>query len=141
MPIRRELRHLYTGPAWRAIRERILERAKNCCEQCGAPDRVSVLRVRGAWRNPATRTWRDKDAIVQDWDPMFEQVSPRTVVIVLTIAHLDNNPYHNADDNLAALCQWCHLHHDVALHQANARATRQARKDAARPLLRVLEVA
>lgn len=41
-----------------------------------------------------------------------------------------------ADANLRALCQWCHLHHDAGLHIEHARATRQTRKDAARPLLR-----
>lgn len=55
--------------------------------------------------------------------------------IVLTIAHLDHQPEHCSPVNLRALCQRCHLAHDLHLHMANAARTRAARKDAARPLL------
>lgn len=51
--------------------------------------------------------------------------------IVLTIAHLNHNPADNRPENLAALCQRCHLNHDKEQH----RETRKARKDAQRPLL------
>lgn len=34
MPIKPELRHLYPKN-WKEIRQRILERAHNCCEFCG----------------------------------------------------------------------------------------------------------
>lgn len=44
--------------------------------------------------------------------------------VVLTIAHLDHDTTNNADDNLAALCQRCHLSHDAKFHASNARATR-----------------
>jgi len=38
---------------------------------------------------------------------------PRTgSLVVLTVAHLDHDPTHSTDDNLAALCQACHLEHD-----------------------------
>jgi hypothetical protein len=60
--------------------------------------------------------------------------------VVLTIAHLNHDPSDNRDENLAALCQWCHNHHDVDFRQANARETRMTRKDSGRPLL-VMEVA
>jgi len=52
------------------------------------------------------------------------------VRIVLTVAHLDQNPSNNAALNLRALCQRCHLAHDRAQHVASARATRRARKAA-----------
>jgi len=32
--------------------------------------------------------------------------------VVLTVAHLDRNPANNAESNLAALCQRCHLNYD-----------------------------
>jgi len=40
-------------------------------------------------------------------------------------------PGDDRDENLKAYCQWCHLNYDREHH----RATRAARKDAARPLL------
>jgi 5-methylcytosine-specific restriction endonuclease McrA len=51
------------------------------------------------------------------------------------VAHLDQNPANNADDNLAYLCRGCHLKFDARFHAAAARHTRQVRKDRARPLL------
>lgn len=42
---------------------------------------------------------------------------PSTIVI-LTTAHLDQNPENNDDANLAALCQACHLGHDRHQHAA-----------------------
>jgi len=50
-------------------------------------------------------------------------------VVVLTVAHLDDaNPANCADDNLAALCQRCHLAFDRAQHLRNAARTRRAKK-------------
>src|SRR6266851_3970632 len=36
MPIRKDLRHFYTGPDWKAAREACRDRAGDRCEQCGA---------------------------------------------------------------------------------------------------------
>lgn len=137
MPIRPEHRHHYAGVAWRAIRERILARAANCCEQCGVPNADVFFRAGQYWRDPRTGIWREYRVGpgLADWLVPPQAGFPHLVKIVLTIAHLDHDPSNNADENLRALCQGCHLRHDVEQHQANARATRQARKDAARPLL------
>lgn len=169
MPIRPELRHHYRGPAWRAIRERILARAENRCEHCGVPNHKQAWRMCGWWTpstfeaNAWASGWRlnlplgrhevngaaietlpgDIQLIHLPWRhagvpehlACFPAGGHRLVYIVLTIAHLDHNPENNADANLAALCQWCHFRHDSALHAFNARNTRQARKDRARPLL------
>ena len=48
--------------------------------------------------------------------------------VVLTVAHLDQNPKNNHLDNLAALCQRCHLAHDRDHHLRAAKATRYAKK-------------
>lgn len=42
-------------------------------------------------------------------------------VVVLTVAHLDHDTTHNDEDNLAALCQRCHLGHDAGLHARHRR--------------------
>jgi hypothetical protein len=39
--------------------------------------------------------------------------------VVLTVAHIDRNKHNNRFHNLAALCQKCHLHHDLQQHIAN----------------------
>lgn len=39
--------------------------------------------------------------------------------VVLTVAHLDHDKDNNKFDNLAALCQRCHLYHDRWQHAAN----------------------
>src|ERR1700754_4559108 len=73
--------------------------------------------------------------------PHFEHfpVPTRWAGIVLTIAHLNHVAGDDRDENLQALCQYCHLTNDAMQHARNARRTRQVRKDAARPLLQLLE--
>ncbi len=126
MPIRRELRKFY-GAAWRETRARILQRAGNKCEQCGVPDRAFVGRVNGAWFDER-RGWIDHYG-----HPITGAHRPRdrAVWIILTVAHLNHTPGDDRDENLAALCQWCHLNYDKLHHKE----TRSARKDARRPLL------
>ena len=51
--------------------------------------------------------------------------------VVLTVAHLDDNPMNNRPENLAALCQRCHLAYDAPVHAKHARETWR-RKRAAR---------
>lgn len=63
----------------------------------------------------AVRTWRAAGGIK----------------VVLGVAHLNHTPGDDRDENLKALCQWCHLNYDKIHH----RETRAARKDKARPLL------
>jgi hypothetical protein len=107
MPFKRE-----RYPAnWKAISERIrFERAGNKCEWCGA-----------------------------------ENYQPHPITgskVVLTVAHLgtphaDGTPgdKHDKqdvrDENLAALCQRCHLLYDIDEHIANAKVTRATKKRAA----------
>lgn len=52
----------------------------------------------------------------------------KTIRIVLTIAHLDHDTNNNHYDNLAALCQRCHLRYDLEHHQTNAKATRDRKR-------------
>jgi len=39
--------------------------------------------------------------------------------VVLTVAHMDHDKSNNADGNLKALCQRCHLRHDLPHHINN----------------------
>jgi hypothetical protein len=143
MPIRADLRHLYRGPEYLARRESILLRANNCCERCYVPNRVTVVRQFGWWTPLTIEAWLyheggafdgvDAKRLALPWRhagvqgehvACFGGVCTRIVPIVLTIAHLDHDPTNNADTNLAALCQWCHLHHDRQQHGHNRRVTR-----------------
>lgn len=49
--------------------------------------------------------------------------------VILTVAHLDHDTNNNADSNLKAMCQRCHLRYDAAFHAQNAAKTREAKKN------------
>jgi len=56
--------------------------------------------------------------------------------VILTVAHWNHDKMDVRDENLAALCQRCHLSYDHDRHVRNARATRDARKGPPRPTRR-----
>lgn len=147
MPIKKELRHFYDR-VWRTVtRPRILARAGNCCERCRKPNHAHVETYTDSQRELRTGRkeyfmfWRDASAkepppwIAHNgkaaaFMPLNLGIN-RIVKVVLTVAHLNHISGDDRDENLAALCQWCHLTHDLTHHQKS----REARKDAARPLL------
>lgn len=140
MPIKPEFRQFY-GVIWRTVtRPRILKRANNRCENCLAPNlHIVKRRAQGTWFEASpifgeglVWRWRDRHGQILLRPP--EGIT-RKVKIVLTIAHLNHTPGDDRDENLKAMCQWCHLAHDRAHHARNAHETRAARKDATRPLL------
>lgn len=127
MPIRPSDRHRYPKD-WKSIRMRILDRAGQRCEFCGV-DNGAIGR-------------RRNDGTFERFEGMEVEVASlegvRLTRIVLTIAHLDHTPENNAESNLRALCQRCHMAHDATEHLRNARDTRRRKLDAARPLLACL---
>jgi hypothetical protein len=145
MPIRPELKKFY-GVEWRAVRARILARAGNCCEQCGKPDRLAVWVYSS---QDCGQYWSLCLGPSQDWiyclyggggnfrlnpsgtTEAQESGRLRLIRVVLTIAHLNHVAGDDRDENLKALCQWCHLNFDVLHHKQS----RSIRKDANRPLL------
>jgi len=138
MPIRRDLRKFY-GATWRKVtRPRILARAGNKCEQCGVPNNTDVFRIAGYWLNisvdftyGAAYQWVSHQGSSTRRPPGRR----RKVRIALMIAHLNHTSGDDRDENLKALCQWCHLNYDAGHH----RETRATRKDAARPLIAIAE--
>lgn len=144
MPIRSDLRHFYQGPQWQETRKRILARANNCCEECGVPNHTIVARAMRWWaivpeswwfekweadRYPEI-VWRNAGEAIHEGDNFPREIC-RRVYIVLTIAHLNNISGDDRDENLKALCQYCHLTMDARFHKQ----TRCANKDRRRPLL------
>lgn len=127
------------------IRPAILQRAKNCCENCNVPNYAVGFRDEQGAFNPT------RGNIVHDLagqglsypslNPLSYQeakevcdvcnssdLGEKYIVIVLTIAHLDHDVSNNDFDNLAALCQKCHLSHDETHHRANRRKTVNLKK-------------
>lgn len=117
---------------WPAISARIRERAGNKCETCHAPNNTWITRGQGS--DIDTFMMMDGEVINEKSGERVgyargsEYNAHKLVKIVLTVAHLDHTPENNADDNLKALCQRCHLAHDQKHHQANAAETRRSRK-------------
>ncbi|ADD40066.1 hypothetical protein [Stackebrandtia nassauensis] len=102
-PIRSEDRHRYPKD-WKQISARIRHgRAAGRCECdgiCGT-GHTGRCPARQHHRHPVTGS-----------------------KVVLTVAHLDRTPEHCDDDNLAAMCQRCHLAYDAEQHASNAARTR-----------------
>ena len=152
-PVHPEGELVYRGPSFEARRKRLLERAGHKCEECRAPDLKPVLRACGWWaeanleasllmtggrvngRRPVELLWHHAK-LAEPQMLGFPRFVCHWAGISLAMVHLDQNPLHNGDDNLAMLCQWDHLHYYEAQH----RETRRRRKDAARPLLAFADV-
>lgn len=100
MPIKPENRGRYPGgsirsPEWRAFRAEILERAGDRCE--GTPIRP-YCRAPNGGRHPDTGS-----------------------KVVLTVAHMDQDPTHARPDDCRALCQRCHLEWDAHYRRGEVR--------------------
>jgi hypothetical protein len=96
-------------PDWPAISKKIRARAAGRCE------------------GPAGRDPEDVDG--RCWAMNGEPHPITGSKVVLTVAHVhDPDPMNCSDENLAALCQRCHLAHDRPHHIAKAKANRRARK-------------
>jgi 5-methylcytosine-specific restriction endonuclease McrA len=145
MPIKPENRHYYSGPAWQAIRERILERERHRCKFCQVINHAQIYRVTGYY---VYDCYRIAEVIISN-DSMsakehfFSEVdgrrkiiritrevmlAARLVKIVLTIAHLDHNPANNDPANLAALCQMCHNRWDAKFRAENRKQNKQRKQ-------------
>lgn len=132
MPIRPEHR-IHYGAAWRETRKTILARAGHCCEWCGRPNRQTVRVLDcGCWIR-FTRTGREFGRVMTPYvavwcgvpDHLGNHASDgRAVRTILTIAHLNHTPGDDRHENLAALCQRCHLRYDRA-HHAETRGKRR----------------
>lgn len=96
-------------PNWHTeIRPRILERDGHRCKFCGVAN--------------GKRGHRDGFGDFRECNPCPSPAHGNQLRIVLTIAHLeDRDPMSCADDNLAALCQRCHLRHDMEQHRTARR--------------------
>ena len=49
--------------------------------------------------------------------------------VILTVAHVDHDKDNNSFENLAALCQRCHLRHDIGQHVMNRKFGRYYKRN------------
>lgn len=96
------------------IRPAVLGRAKNCCEWCGVKNHSLIHRF-----GKGINEW-------EYWPEGMESEAwgidgKKATKIILTIAHLDHDKLnHDIDlERLKALCQKCHLGHDLKHHISN----------------------
>lgn len=119
MPIRPEMRKRYPKE-WPLIRAKIFARAGQRRNHHG----VVTQEARCEWCGVENHAMGQRLA-----DGSFVELSPveaetayyvdgeRVTMIVLTLAHIHDPSPENCDEsNLAALCQRCHLRHDLPQH-------------------------
>lgn len=121
------------------IRPAILKRANNCCEKCGVDNYAVVYwdKELKAWERMCGNKHCDaagngeltyKEARICA-DLNNENAGYKVwIVIVLTIAHLNHDVTDNRMENLAALCQRCHINYDKEYHKQNAKETLRKKK-------------
>lgn len=131
MPIRREHRFFYPidWPQLSAVIR--FGRAQSCCEGCGWPHGRRVFHLGdGCWWDTDAASWRDGSGRRVRLKAGAVDVLGivRVTSVVLSAAHRNHDTADNADANLAAFCQRCHMIHDQPEHRRRRWATLFRRK-------------
>ena len=124
MPIHPALKDHYAGD-WRLLSDAIrFARASGRCEACDRPHRRLIYALAdGRWFDPRRQVWRgERGELASELQP-GDAASLRRVRVVIATAHLDHDPANRDPANLRALCQRCHLRHDLAAHLRQRRVT------------------
>jgi hypothetical protein len=120
MPIKPENQNLYP-PDWPMISRRIrMGRANNHCEVCGVRNYSVGYRLNGLFTCLSAPPFKHPLGLsdylaareLQDHYNNCCDQDPKSIVIVLTVAHLDHNPENCHPKNLLAMCQHCHNIYD-----------------------------
>ncbi len=117
-------------PKWTLISKLIrFRRANNRCEWCGVMNHT-VKKAGARVNDPGTDLYEFGNyASAKEFADILNCQSVGCekdwVVIVLTVAHIDHDKTNNNFDNLAALCQKCHLRHDIHEHVRNRKYGRK----------------
>lgn len=113
---------------WEEMRAAVLKRAGNCCEECGVPNHAFIESGRLFDRWLVVLDEHVDDDPTRPGRKLWDYTTGESVTrIVLTIAHLDNDPETcRALTRLRAWCQRCHLNYDRPRHIAKRRARRHA---------------
>lgn len=120
-------------PKWKLISRLIRKhRAKDCCEWCGLENAAIIHRTRRHpfYRYATTEEFAEYDRRRKAGQKMWPALQYLGLTrIVLTVAHLDRDKDNNRFWNLAALCQRCHLSHDILQHVRNRMYGRYHQED------------
>jgi hypothetical protein len=110
------------------IRPDILNRANNCCEECGIENKLVIERgyyngieaYQDCFKEEGSIYRSDNsEYITSDYLGSLEKPTGKLITIVLTISHTDHDLENNDYSNLKALCQRCHNRHDIEYRKAN----------------------
>lgn len=124
MPIRAENKARYPKD-WKAIVARIRERSGGRCECTGQCGRIHY--IEGERQIDSTIELPTKLAI--RCTAVDRKPHPATgSMVVLTTAHVDQQPENNDDDNLLHLCQACHNRMDIPHRQRGIRERKRIAK-------------
>lgn len=119
MPLRREHRFFYPidWPKLSAIIR--FRRAGGVCETCARPPGGMIYHLGdGRWWDAAAGSWQGGRGQLLRTLPTLEELGVmRATKVVLATAHRDHDTANNADTNLAAFCQRCHINHDRPEHR------------------------
>ncbi len=117
MPIHPAMKHHYAAD-WRRISAGIrFGRAAGRCETCARPHHTLICTLAdGRWFDPEQQTWRNARAEPATVPDPVDLVTLRPVRVVISTAHLDHDSTNRDPANLRALCQRCHLQHDLVHH-------------------------
>jgi hypothetical protein len=128
MSIRKDLLSLYPAD-WPEISHHVrFVRAGGRCELCCRPHGQLILCLPdGRWRALHDRDWYTGAGVRIAAPALSDQTEEWLSLVILATAHLDHDPRNNADENLLALCQRCHILHDFMHHQVQRRLTYLAR--------------
>lgn len=90
-----------------------------------------------AWQRLSARLIAERAENKCEWCSARNlELHPRfRYTVRLATCHINQQAGDNREENLLVLCQSCHLRLDRIPHVEHARATRQRKKDEARPLL------
>lgn len=115
---------------WEEIRARVLRRAQNRCEWCGVKNGGYGYRDDEGNFVYLTDDLKDLGGLGRG-DRVVDFVTDKwrkIIRIVLTCAHLDQDPSVADERRIVAICQKCHLDYDRPLHIENARKTRDRKR-------------
>jgi hypothetical protein len=117
MPIHPALKHHYAAD-WRRLSDAIrFGRAAGRCEDCGRPHHTLICALTdGRWFDPRRQAWRNGRGEPTPGPEPSDAATMRQVRVVISTAHLDHDSANRDPVNLRALCQRCHLRHDLAYH-------------------------
>lgn len=112
------------------IRPSILAREDNRCKFCNVPNGATIERFTNQNNQPCYK-YQSSIYLADNGefiDNIIEMpIGGKCVKIVLTIAHLDHDITNNNFDNLAALCQRCHLRYDAKQHAQTRKKNKQSK--------------